>query len=512
MREIAVEPARTGDLTASAGSLRIHSAHDPKRESRRFLAERIPEFRRGATVIIVGAGLGYLDEELRRQRPDLTLLACHLLPELANRIHRADGVPRWNPDRGDAGEFISSHMGELDLPGLRVLEWEPAIRAAPEIAAAVSAAVSAAVRRHSGNISTTAAFGRRWIRNILRNYAEVELLLAPEPQTGTTVIAGSGPSLENALEALGNNRDRCRLWALPSAVRTLAGAGIRPDLVFSTDPGFWARFHWRYFPRDVPVAMPLSSSPPPEPLERTLLIFDGSLGETELFGDQNWPGLRLPRAGSVAITAVEAWKCLVKGPLVLVGLDFAWRDLRSHARPHAFDGWLGSFDSRVRPGVSTAWERASLMAPTRIGAYRSGCSLATYRDWFRTNPLPNGVYRFRPRGNPEFPVPLAHIGGIDETKLHKLPRRSEQKYRSCRISLEREERRERIRKVIHGWIGSVDSSVTIDDIENNAVIYTIDPGGILDLKRLGDSATDRDRDEVRTRVRDVLEAMARFYD
>ena len=510
-----VEKAAGGELTARAGALRIHSAYDPKRESRRFLAGRLNDFRRGATVVIVGAGLGYLDQELKLQRPDLTVLACHLLPELSRHIGESPGIPRWNPDQGDAGRFILSHVGELDLPGLRVLEWEPSVRAAPEAAAAVTSALAAVIRRHSGNISATAVFGRRWLRNTLRNYAEIEHLGEPQRQSGTTVIAAAGPSLEDALPTLARERAHFHLWALPSAAKSLAAAGIRPDLIFSTDPGFWARLHWRYFEERCMVAMPFCSAPPPVRPRGILLIREGALGESDLLRDNLWPAVHVPRAGSVAITAVEAWKRMADGPLVLAGLDFAWRDLASHARPHTFDGWLAGFDSRVKPALSTAWERASTAAPRRIGAYRSGSSLTTYRDWFQNTPMPRPVYRFNPRGCDDFAVELPSIGVIDEVQLRKLPVRSQWSCPVRPVNPAPQLRRVRIRDLIRSWTASVEGLRTLDEIQRSEIIYTIDPGGVLDLKRRGALSSDAElQDELqglKHTVLEVLEDLERRY-
>ena len=506
-----VEKAAGGELTARAGALRIHSAYDPKRESRRFLAGRLNDFRRGATVVIVGAGLGYLDQELKFQRPDLTILACHLLPELSSSISESPGILRWNPAQGDVGRFILSHVGELDLPGLRVLEWEPSIRAAPEAAAAVTSALAAIIRRHSGNISATAVFGRRWLKNTLRNYAEIEYLAEPRRQSGTTVIAAAGPSLEDALPTLARERTHFHLWALPSAVKSLAAAGIRPDIIFSTDPGFWARLHWRYFEERCMVAMPFCSAPPPVRPRGILLIREGALGESDLLGDTLWPAVHVPRAGSVAITAVEAWKRMADGPLVLAGLDFAWRDLTSHARPHTFDGWLAGFDSRVKPALSTAWEQALITAPRRIGAYRSGSSLMTYRDWVQNTPMPRPVYRLNPRGCDEFAVELPRIGVIDEVQLRNLSVRLQASRPIRLITPAPALRRVRIRQVIRGWIASVKDLRTLDRIQRSEIMYTIDPGGVLDLKRRGASSSDTRVQELKYTVLEVLEDLERLY-
>ena len=506
-----VERAASGQLTARAGALRIHSAYDPKRESRRFLAGRLDDFREGAAVVIVGAGLGYLSEELKFQRPDLTILACHLIPELSRSITESPGIFRWNPGRGDVGVFIASHVGELDMPGLRVLEWEPSIRAAPDTAAAVTSALAGIIRRHSGNISATAVFGRRWLKNTLRNYAEIEHLAEVSRQSGTTVIAAAGPSLEDTLPTLARERKRFHLWALPSAVKCLAAAGIRPDLIFSTDPGFWARLHWRYFEEGCIVAMPFCSAPPPVHPRGILLIREGALGESDLLGNQPWPALSLPRAGSVAITAVEAWKCMTDGPLVLAGLDFAWRDLASHTRPHTFDGWLAGFDSRVKPALSTAWERASITAPKRIGGYRSGSSLTTYSDWFRGSHMPRPVYRLNPRGRAPFATQLPRIGVIDEVQFKSLPGRSEWICPVRPAAPAPARRRGKIREVIRGWIAAVEGSRTADQIKRSEIIYTIDPGGVLNLKRRGDASSNAELGELKRSVLEVLEDLAHRY-
>ncbi|OQX28577.1 MAG: hypothetical protein B0D92_08190 [Spirochaeta sp. LUC14_002_19_P3] len=501
MNEVIMESAKTGALTARYNSISIHSGYDPEKEALRFLDSQQIDAR--GTVVIIGAGLGYLDALLSAKYPACKIISCHLIPELyRRRIESKAPVHRWNPAANtDIESYFFEVIEELDTLRLHIVEWPAEARAVPGEAAQVRNALRRVVRRYTGNITTTAAFGRLWLRNTLRNFLEIDKFTVPEQFSGAVVIAASGPSLEYQLAALKANRDKFQLWALPSSLPALLRAEIQPNLIFSSDPGHWTRLHSRYFPKDIPIAMPLTALPPPPSSAPPMLLSQNASGESFLLGAETWPRVQVPQAGSVAITAIEAWRKLCRGPLVLAGLDLCWSDLRAHTRPHAFDSWFAAQAGRLRPHLAIQWKNAESGAPRRIGRFRTGFALSAYADWFQSIQFDAPVFRLTAKDQPEYPNALHGVKNAGEAVFNEFTPVTLR----CRVQpapLNREKRRQKILSLLRQWHENSDMNVG----------YFLDPRGILNMARRGtvsEEAWENHCGRVKEALRELMETCER---
>jgi len=488
MEQISIETSRNGEPAALIGSVRIHSAFNPGKEAERFLDTYLKDIRPKTPVVIIGAGLGYLDRELKKNRPESTIIAIHLNEKLyhsrINSDSDSDTVRRWYPGNGqDIETFLFETLRETSIGGLRVLEWPASIRTMPVTADRAAKALSALIRRYSGNISATSAFGKKWIMNSLRNYRGLQQIVIPKKISDPVVLAASGPSLEETIKYLQKLKGRFQLWALPSSLPVLLRAGLEPHLIITTDPGFWARYHVRYFPENIPVAMPLSANHGLNPVPPILLLSQGIPGEKELFRNGKWPHMEIPAMGTVAATAIELWKKISTGPLFITGLDLCWYDLRSHARPHSFDGWLAKQSRRNNPMNNILWNRARILAPESSGMFRSGPALKTYADWFRQNAPAGHIYRLTSSDTETSAVPIPGIpdcgpGLLKELSVkyvsHTFPRVSAPE--------DSKQRDTNIRNLICDWKKQFrDVKILRPDIRD--LLYILDPGGVLELEQ-----------------------------
>jgi len=488
MEQISIEISRSGEPAALIGQIRIHSSFNPGKEAARFLDTYLKDIKPKTPVVIIGAGLGYLDRELEKVRPESTIIAIHLSEKLyqARVISRSDShnVKRWYPGNGqDIETFLFEALNETSIGGLKILEWPASIRTMPVTAERAAKALSALIRRYSGNISATAAFGKKWIRNSMRNYIELQQVVVPERISDPVVLTASGPSLENTITTLQELKGRFQLWALPSSLPVLLRAGLEPHLIITTDPGFWARFHVRYFPENIPVAMPLSAAHGLNPAPPVLLLSQGIPSEKELIGNGKWPYLKIPAVGTVAATAIEIWKRISTGPLVITGLDLCWYDLRSHARPHSFDGWLTMQSQRYNPMNNILWDRAEKSAPESSGLLRSGPALKTYADWFRQNAPFGNIYRLTPSDTETSAIPIPGIpdcgpGLLNDLSIMPVSR----SFPSAPAPEDSIQRNTNIRNLICDWKKQLYSKNKLrPDIRD--LLYILDPGGVLELEQ-----------------------------
>jgi hypothetical protein len=510
---VIVHPAHNGEPTASAGDIRIHSSYNPGQEAERFLKGYPVVLRDRGTVVVIGAGLGYIDWKLRELKSDAEIIAIHLDVTLhASRINRGPdgpGVKRWYPGAPrDVDTFLAESLPETSVGGLQVLVWPPSVRAFPDAAKNAQEALARIVRYHSGNLSSTAAFGRLWLRNCLRNFVSMNLVAVPVRCPDPVVLAASGPGLENVLPILKRHRPFFRLWALPSSLAALADSNIVPDLVIAADPGFWARIHGRYLPRNCPVAMPLTAAPLPEGGGPPMPLHQGTPCEAAVIQETSWPVTPLPAMGTVAATAIELWKRISTGRLIITGLDLSWHDLRGHVRPHSFDGWLSGMEGRTSPKQEILRERAAKAAPKRHGLKRTGPTLQTYADWFGSG-ISGGRAVMLGSGGIAIPgVPV-----VDNTIMRgwKDISGSGPYTNSLAVTLSPEYRRERIRKTLADWIKRLTAPIDSMDADILDLMYMLDPGGVHDIKRSSEPTRHEAEQIHRERVHKILDEMASTY-
>ena len=414
---------RSGQLTARIGGRYLHSPYDPEQEASRF-AEAQLKGESPSAILLLGAELGHARAALRRLHPMAGLLAVFYDPELhARSLDRPGPDTSWHPGQGPLLEFLRRAVEELHTEGLAVLEWPASARLYPEASLEAHRQVAQLLRERRGSLATASASGRRWLANSFRNYLCLERILAPQPAAPERplLIAASGPSLEQALPALSGLRHQMTLWCLPSALSCLLENGLTPDLVVSTDSGFYAAAHLQPLARcPVPLAMPLSAATGAWAFPGgTLLICQDAPYEEALLAAAGYPAMKVPPQGTVAATALDMALRSTRCPVVLAGLDLCYLDLRGHARPSFFDRFLLARARRTGPFEHQAFALAQEQAPNRLAGNRarSGLALDTYAGWFAALPANKSdrLYRLNPS-----PVELHGLRELDNSELARL--------------------------------------------------------------------------------------------
>ncbi len=420
--------SRAGEVYAEASGIRIHSAYDPRREARRFVEAQTAD-PSPATWVVLGEALGYLTEAIRERSPQARILPISYHAQLVG----AESKTAWSPASRETIEaYLTRSLGELEIEGLKVIEWAPSGAAFPREAQRAKAAVAQAVRELSGSLTTTRAFGLRWARNCLANFLALEDRLesaslgALSPLRRLAVVAASGPSLAEALPILKPLRKSILLISLPSSLSALAAAGLRPDLVVATDGGNWASLHLAEVARlppgeRLPLAMPLSAARGSwhtgGPL---LLLTQATLFERELLAESRLSAIPIAAHGTVAAGALALALLLTRGPVVVAGLDLCFRDILEHVRPHTFDSIWERRESRLAPAYSAqfqrAMERLERASEGESFAARTSHAFRAYAGWFAGLADSEGrLFRLHPS-----PIALPGFTPLDGDALRRL--------------------------------------------------------------------------------------------
>ncbi|MCL2808768.1 MAG: DUF115 domain-containing protein [Treponema sp.] len=233
-------------------------------------------------------------------------------------------------------------------------------------------------RTDAGN-RTTAAFGKRWVKNFLKNLENINKTLLYKQTEIPVIITGSGPNLEKAIPVIQKARENCLIIASSSSVMALSHNGIKADLVISTDGGNWALRHiyaaYRNKQTDI-LAVNLNAALPSQ-LNNTrfLIINDGSIWQNIILHELSLPSVIIPQRGTVTATAVDLAMILSSGNIYLAGMDLSVNDIRTHVKPYGFDSLFFSRANRFSPVYSQLF--------TRSGLLQRGKSLDIYAAWFK---------------------------------------------------------------------------------------------------------------------------------
>jgi hypothetical protein len=373
-------PLQKNEKTAPA----LHSRYNPQGEAERYIDSLKP----GGIVkyfILIEPGLGYLVPALQKRYPGAALIALHL-DRAFESAARAAGIPAWFPGDGPGPQqFLEDQIPDTEARFIRIIEWRPGLRVYGEKYLRILEEAANFIKRIDANARTTRNFGKRWLKNFLKNLRLLDFPLKPEPFDRPLVITGSGPSLEAVIPLIGDLKKTAPLFVLAasSSVRALAWGGIVPDLVFSADGGGWALRHlyecFRLSKRDgppPPLAANLCAALPSQCAALPMVALnDGSLWQRMVLRGLGIPSLTVPPRGTVSAAALDLALILNRGNICIAGLDLSIRDIRTHVKPYGFDSllWEGAF--RLDPFYAKSFRRAE--------GIREGGSHRIYAAWFQ---------------------------------------------------------------------------------------------------------------------------------
>ncbi len=234
------------------------------------------------------------------------------------------------------------------------------------------------------NRLTTTKLGRLWMQNLLINMAETDLRdLGDFKTTKPVILAGAGESLEESLPFMKTHRDKFFILSVDTAVQALARGGILPDGVVNLE----AQFHnlKDFYPLKGHSILQFSDI---TAYPQTLRDFQGdhyyfssrfgTNGLVEEFEKEELLPAEIPALGSVGVTALYVAGEITEAPILLTGLDFSYREGKSHARETPFHDWMKLLDGRLG---GDAWLNFTLSRPSIPALSKDG------RSGLRTNPV-----------------------------------------------------------------------------------------------------------------------------
>jgi len=494
-----IRTTRSGNRTAYIDGTYLHSPYDPDKEAGRFVRQTLKS-QHPSIVLLLGAGIGYIYEELTHSYPNARVIAL-FYDETVRKAFCTDLPQRlfWHPGRSESLlTFLRTQIHELEAEGLVLVEWPPSARIFPIQAMEANQAVHQLLREIRGSLVTTSTLGRRWLRNSLTNFIGIDKIfqLAESSDRSTTVIAASGPTLADNLDFLRSHRDRIELWAVPSSLSFLLEHGLVPDMAILTDPGYYAFSHLQCAKEhNLHLTMPISAAVGSWRIDpRVSLLSQDAPFERVLLKSAGIEAPSIPPQGTVSATALLLALRLRRGLVVFSGLDFCYRDIFSHARPNNFESWLAV--NRLQPLHHQLFSLAADHAVRNEGGIRSNLALNTYAGWFagvdRT-----GSTRIR-RLHPS-PTELPGIPEIREQELKRLVRKdgsaSPEPLQEVKNHPPRHRRLRLVDSLLTRWIrrseeiakavaGSGTMEALLNDSESLSLIFLCNAAAVTEMRRI----------------------------
>jgi len=395
--------ARSGQLTAyieqsESQNIRwLHSSYDPEGEAKRIVQA---SYSSGAeTVVVIGMGLGYTVRELIKEQcqvlivePDVALMrSCFELVDIQDILKNPLVYLLAEPDY----ETLMLFLQELDPRSVLIFENPAYMNLYPEQCAMYTGVVQKFKEKDIINKNTIKRFGKRWVRNIVKNLLELESFIPLKAYRGLMeglpiLVLAAGPSLDSILPYVHELSRRFVLVAVDTACKSVKTVDCTPDFVVVADPQYWNARHldWAVFPESRLVSE-IAVWPSVFHTKWKHVLLAASqypLGKyIESYVSLELGPIRA--GGSVATSAWDFARQLGASTIYMAGLDLAYPNCKSHARASTFEQHALHSATKFKPA-----ETALFIAVNSANAYctsnysgstvKTDKRLALYAWWF----------------------------------------------------------------------------------------------------------------------------------
>ena len=336
----------------------MHSKYNPEKEAQTFCQSSSPFFN-----IVFGIGGGFHLRALLSLYPDVSLIAveaddeslvfCLELEE--NKILKGNSNLHFCTVKS-----LAQNIREFYLPSLygnlNVMYWRSWQVFNQNLVPVMEGNIKEGISEVSADFSVQSHFGKLWHKNILLNLKSLkDNKLDKKIDTGLTAsIIAAGPSLDESINRLKENRSNTIIFSTDTAYGPLMKNNIVPDFVVSVDSQRVSLTHFMTLPFEGPkpvfildISCPLSLSA--MLYERGYPVFFITTGHplSVLAKDyMNLPCL-YSGAGTVTIASLDFARYLGFTRFILYGADFSYNSGKAYARGTYLDNNFSLESSRI---------------------------------------------------------------------------------------------------------------------------------------------------------------------
>lgn len=373
--------SKDGSKTFSANGIFYHSTYSPLKEAQRFIDSYQFLFE-PKIIFFVEPGLNYFSNLIKQKFNKCKVVCIRMFEQSFEDENTWDFVIQYNKTKR-LSQFLINTFGEELLLSSTVLIWKPSETLFKDSIKDFILQYKTTLESCKTLLVTRQFFEKKWLINSCNFIVHSKNYIEPVIKTKLPVIiCASGPSLEPCLEIIKNFRKSIFVLCLSSALSVLVQNNITPDLILSTDGGYWAGEHLKVLKKnpDVTLAVPCEAFIPKTILHKNKILplcYDdqSSFICSDILNKAKLPALKALRNPTVSGTALYLAKSITDNCIFFCGLNLAGAKGFQHSQPNELEKNNELIDSRIRT-------KDSRISRSRYNSE----SLEIYRDWFSLLP------------------------------------------------------------------------------------------------------------------------------
>ena len=371
--------SKDGSKSFSVNGLFYHSSYSPEKEALRFAQSQQFLFN-PKIIFFIEPGFNYAGKFLKNRIPDCKIVCIRFFDKIFEDENTWDQIIRYDK-KDDLSQYLINHFGEEALLSSTLVIWPVANKIFAEEINLFIKAYKESLEYSKTLLITRQFFEKKWLINSCNFIKYGNNFINPDIKTRLPLLlCASGPSINKCLSIIKKYQNKLFILCLSSALSLLIKNSIKPDIILSTDGGFWAGEHLKYLKKNpgLPLAAPCEAFIPKQILKNNPLLAlcyndESSFICSQIFKEAELPFFQALRNPTVSGTGLYFAKSLTSNNIYFCGLDLAGNPGFQHAQPNENEKDNELFDSRIK-------SRENRISRSR---YNSD-SLKIYRNWFAT--------------------------------------------------------------------------------------------------------------------------------
>ena len=411
MCEIEFLKAKNNSPTCRINGILLHSAYNPEAEAKKFVDSMQPISFNPKYILIIEPALSYAIPFLKEKFPETKICAVRFSKDFQKYDNLFSKTFYYSENTEKLFEKeLNDFLGEDGILYTSFLQWTPTTKIFESESTKVWNIIKNCINLSQSVLNTKAYFSKRWIKNSFNLIKNISKTAAIQKGSSDIVICASGTSLKNSISDLKRIRNDIFLIAVSSALSVLIKNNIKPDLVISTDGGFWAKKHLKALLKntDIPLAVSAESNVPKKVFKNTAIIplhYPDGTGSF-LLEKLQIPYINAERNGTVSGTAEKLALSITTGNVYFLGLDLNAGIGLQHTDPNELEMENSTTDSRIS-------SKESRISKSRFNSN----SLKVYENWFSMQNEEISKRVFRLSRNFKYQNKLGTIKDIDFSEV-----------------------------------------------------------------------------------------------
>lgn len=387
--------AKNSELSIQFENFFYHSKYNPSSEAEKWIDSIQCDFIPYA-IVVIGCGIPYSIHFLEQKFPTSKLFAIQF-DSIFRQFDNSDFTSIYfdNNDVNHLSEKFYNIFGEEICSRILWLEWKPCINIFNNQVNIVNQAIQLYLSKSRDVIKTRMFFSKKWIKNSLRFFSTINKTCFFSKGNCPIVVVASGATLSNSFAFIKSIKDKIFLIAVSSAVFPLLENNIIPDLIVTTDGGYWAKKHIDISlinKENIPIACSSESAIPFKLLNTCIFspLIYSDLPNSIFFKLTKTNGIHTNRNGTVSGNAVELALQLTDNTIYTIGLDLQKNDGYTNVQPNKIEQIFSIKDNRLSP-LENRIQQSNL----------TQTALQIYKAWFECLPknIANRIFRVCDKNN-----------------------------------------------------------------------------------------------------------------